>query len=82
MYGHPQFVRFLSEQLTQTVLDVIDQDGTPVLRTPHDVVLQGEDGTGVFCVALVHAYDYTRGSYLFHEVALYQHRRAGDSPVA
>jgi hypothetical protein len=46
------------------------------------VVLQGEHGTGVFGIALVHTFDYTRGRYLVHNVSFYHHRRAGDFPVA
>jgi hypothetical protein len=44
----------LRKQESQAHGDVIDQDGTTVLRTPHEVILQAKDGVCVFPVSCFH----------------------------
>lgn len=52
---HAQLGGFLRKQISETVRHGIDQDGTPELGAPHDVVLQGVDGARVLPITFFHA---------------------------
>jgi hypothetical protein len=77
---HAQLSGLLIKQDPQAMLDIASQNGPSILRAPHDVILEREDGPLVFSVSVVHALDYTTDRQLVK--CLVSREECGHSPVA
>jgi hypothetical protein len=80
--GHAQLTSLLPEQAAEAIGDSLDQDRSPILGTPDDVILQGEDRAGVLSITTLHATDYTDGVELMNVCCFLSTTEGGDSPIA